>query len=272
MRNFRLASLELINHCELTEIWNRCWQGYYYNMSYTHEHMRLWLDLSRVSLEYSIGIYVDNQIVGFSLLSVDAEDGWIAAACIDPDYRRKGFFKVLMRTQLDLASRLNLKRVYLEVLEQNHALKVYQSVGFASVRQLNLYLARNRTDNFIIDMRVIPIKSVPVDLYFENRSQACINPAWQRREDYLRRHANFFAIMNLTGTAGALFSGEKKGFLIDVWSATAVGADEIISALLQRSSQPFTLINQPKDWIFAFLSANKILPSAIQLEMCIHLT
>lgn len=271
MRNLRLASMEHINHRELAEIWNRCWQGYYYDMSYLHEHMKAWLDLSQVSLAYSIGIYANNQVVGFTLLSVDGSDGWIAAACIDPDYRRKGLFEELMRTQLEWASRLNLNRVYLEVLEQNHALKVYLSVGFTPVRQLNLYRAQNRSSDFKNPLRVVFLKSVPVDLYFDNRSCA-FKPAWQRREDYLRRHPNCYAVMNWSGTAGVLFAGEKKSFLIDAWSASPAGADEVITTLFQRSSEPFSLANQPKDWIFAFLTANKIYPCAIQLEMCIHLT
>lgn len=263
--------MEHINHHELAEIWNRCWQGYYYDMSYLHEHMKAWLDLSQASLEYSIGIFANNQVVGFTLISVDGRDGWIGAACIDPDYRRIGLFEELMRTQLEWASHLNLNRVYLEVMEQNHALKVYESVGFAPVRQLNLYRAQKRKDEFKNDLRVIPLKSVPVDLYFDSRSCA-FKPAWQRREDYLRRHPNYYPVLNWSGTAGVLFSGEKMSNLIDAWSATPAGAAEVITALFQRSSEPFSLANQPKDWISAFLTANKIYPSAIQLEMCIDLT
>lgn len=271
MKNYKFVSLEHTNHWKLKEIWNRCWQGYYYNMSFTDEQMRVWLDLSQASLENSMGIYVNNQVVGFSLLSVDGSDGWIAAACIDPDYRCQGLSEVLMRTQLHRASSLDLKRVYLEVLEQNHALKVYQSVGFAPVRQLNLYSAQVRTDYYNSASRIIPLRSVHVDLYFENRSRT-FKPAWQRREDYLKRHINYFAVMNMSGTAGAMFAGEKKDILIDLWSATAAGAAELISALFQRSNAPFSLANQPKDWIFAFLCTKKIVPSAIQLEMSIQVT
>src|SRR5665647_2924329 len=146
MRNIRVAALIHINLSEMTEIWNRCWRGYYYDMSYTPEHMRVWLDLSQVSLQHSMAIFVEDQIAGFALLSLDGPDGWIAGACIDPDYRRKGLFTVLMRIELDVARRVGLKRVYLEVLEQNHAHKAYQSVGFMRIRQLNIYRVQNTFD------------------------------------------------------------------------------------------------------------------------------
>lgn len=128
-----------ININDMTEIWNRCWRGYYYDMTYTPEHMRGWLELSQVSLQHSMAIFVDEHIVGFVLLSIDATDGWIAGTCIDPEYRRKGLFTALMRIELDVARHAGLKRVYLEVLEQNPARKVYQSVGFAHLRQLSIY-------------------------------------------------------------------------------------------------------------------------------------
>lgn len=271
LRNVRVASLEHITHYQLTEIWNRCWQGYYYNMFYLNEHMRIWLDLTRVSLQYSMGLYVEDQVIGFALLSIDGGDGWIAAACIDPAYRRKGLFKELMRIQLDQASRLGIKRVYLEVLEQNHALKVYQSIGFIPMRQLNVYRSLSKPNYINGNLRVIPFKLVAADLYFEKRSHT-FKPAWQRKEDCLKRHINYYAIMNLSGTAGALYAGEKNGFLIDAWSSSATGAEEVIIALLQGSNEPFSLMNQPNDWIFAYFNTHKTSPSAIQWEMCIHLS
>ncbi|HEY8909337.1 MAG TPA: GNAT family N-acetyltransferase [Desulfosporosinus sp.] len=287
MKNIRLITLEHISLEELTDIWNRCWQDYYFDMTYTPEHLRVWLQLTQVSLQHSMAIIVDEQVAGFALLSMDGIDGWIAGACIDPVYRRKGLFTPLMYSQLNAAIRAGLKRVYLEVLEGNHALKVYQSVGFTQTRQLNIYRTKNRI-NSLHDRRVEarisgfeagrlarPLETVSVEQYFENRRRAFFNPAWQRREGYLKRYKHSLAVMNLTGTAGALFTGDKNIFCLDAWSATEAGAEEVmISSVLGsgRSNTSFSLTNQPVDWIVAFLSAYGINPSAKQFEMCIELT
>jgi len=270
MRNIRVASLIEINIDEMTEIWNRCWRGYYYNVSYTTEHMRAWLNLSQVSLKYSMAIFVEDQIAGFALLSLDETDGWIAGACIDPRYRRKGLFNALMRIELDVARRVGLKRVYLEVLEQNHARIVYEAVGFVRMRQLNIYRVQNRNDCSKRTVETPPLELIPIETYFDNR-RALFNPAWQRREGYLRRHPNIFAVMNSTGSAGVLFAGHKTALLLDAWSTTVVRAEDVICDIILRSGTSWSLTNQPDDQIVAFLKARGINPSAKQYEMCVEL-
>lgn len=256
---------------DMTEIWNRCWQGYYYDMSYTLEHMRGWLELSQVSLQHSMAIFVDEHIAGFALLSIDVTDGWIAGTCIDPAYRRKGLFTALMRIELDVARRAGLKRVYLEVLEQNHARKVYQSVGFEQIRQLSIYRVQNITDTFTRPVQTCPLELIPLEMYFDNR-RALFNPAWQRREGYLKRHLNISAVMNSSGSAGALFAGDKIALLLDAWSTTSVGAEEVVSTINLRSGASWSLTNQPDDQVVAFLKEQGIYPTAKQYEMCIDLT
>ena len=269
MRNIRVAALMDINLNQMTEIWNRCWQGYNYDMSYTPEHMRVWLDLSQVYLQHSMAIFVEDKIVGFALLSLDGNDGWIAGACIDPNYRRKGLFTALMHIELDVARLVGLKRAYLEVLEQNHARKIYQSVGFVQTRQLNIYRVQNRIDCPKVETR--PLEIIPLEKYFDNR-RALFNPAWQRREGYLRRHVNIFAVMNSNGSAGALFAGDKITLLLDAWSTTVTGAEDVISTIILRSGASWSLTNQPDDQIATFLKAQRIYPSAKQYEMCVDLT
>ena len=242
-------------------------------MTYTPEHIRVWLHLSQVSLQHSMAIVVEELVVGFALLSVDGRDGWIAGAAIDPTYRRKGLFTPLMHSLLNSATCVGLKRVYLEVLEQNHALKVYQSVGFNQVRQLNIYRTKRRIDYpSARQIEVRSLETVPVEQYFANRRRAFFNPAWQRREEYLRRYGNSLAVLNWAGTAGALFAGDRDAPCLDAWSASEAGAEELIFSVLGRSNPTFSLTNQPKDWIVAFLSAYGIKPSAKQFEMCTELT
>lgn len=272
LSNIRVTTLEHISREDLTDSWNRCWQGYYYNMTYMPDHLRVWLYLSQVSLQHSCAIYDEDKVVGFSLLSMDRSDGWVAGTCIDPDFRRQGLFASLMRTQLNLATRIGLRHVYLEVLEQNHALKVYQSVGFTITRPLNIYCAekvRNFSDR---SFEAYFLEPISVEQYFESRRSSFFQPSWQRREEYLRRYRNCLAVMNLAGTAGALFAGENNVPLLDVWSATAAGAEEVISTVLSQVNTPFSLTNQPEDWIVAYLSAQGIRPSAKQFEMCVSLT
>lgn len=271
MESIKLTTLEHIKLDEMVEVWNRCWQGYYYDMAYSIEHMKFWLELGQVVLPNSIAICSKNQVVGFALLAVNNFEGWIAGTCIDPRYRGKGLFAPLMRSQLELAARIGLRRVNLEVLIQNHAQKVYQSVGFARVRQLHVYRTTSGTEVSAQNTKIRPFKHIPVTEYFENRENAFFNPAWQRRRSYLERYKNVMAFINSASTAGILISRKKNAPILDVWSATAAGAEEIISKVLNFRNQGFSLINQPEDWIVAALRVNGIQSYAQQYEMCIDL-
>ncbi|WP_308895846.1 GNAT family N-acetyltransferase [Candidatus Desulfosporosinus nitrosoreducens] len=266
-----MTTLEHITLGDMVEIWNRCWQGYYYDMVYTQEHMKFWLDLGQVVLADSVAIYTQNQIVGFSLLAISGDEGWIAGTCIAPDYRGRGFFTPLMRSQLDLAARLGLKRIYLEVLTQNYAQKVYLSVGFKRIRQLQIFRTGSEIKFPPGLAKVSSCEQVSLSQYFAKRKLTSFNPAWQRRQSYLERYGNLTALINSEGTAGILLSPKKNAPLLDIWSSTAIGAEEIISTAFHLRSQGFSLINQPEDWIVAVLRANGMRPNAQQYEMCFKL-
>lgn len=272
IRNVQVETLANLNLQDITEIWNRCWLGYYYNMSYSKEHMKVWLELSQVSLEYSTAIYYDGRVVGFTLLAIDKNEGWIAGACIDPAYRNNGLFKILLRSQLNLAKSIFLKKIYLEVLEQNYARQAYQAVGFVNTRQLNVYRTLNIKECKNEILRIPPVFSTTLEEYFSNRSHSFFSPAWQRRERYLRRYSTYKAFLNDSETAGALLSGDKSGLLLDVWSSNLAGAKEILSAILHRTDSVLSLINQPNDWISTALRLYGIKPTANQYEMCVELS
>ncbi|MDP4126631.1 MAG: GNAT family N-acetyltransferase [Bacillota bacterium] len=267
-----MTTLEDISREVLTESWNRCWHGYYYNMTYSQDHLIAWLYLSQVSLQYSCAIYVEDIVVGFSLLSLDGKDGWIAGACIDPNYRRLGLFAPLMRAQLNMATRLGLSRIFLEVLKTNtNALRVYQSVGFKITRELNLFRVEKKNNDLNRAVETSYIGPISLERYFETRD-TFFHPSWQRREGYLRRYRHCLGIINSSRTAGALFAGENYVTLLDIWSTTEAGAEEVISYALSKLTPSFSLTNQPGDWIAVKLSALGITPCAKQFEMCVSLT
>ncbi len=277
--NLKIVTLQQISLIELTEIWNRCWQGYFYDMSYTPEQMQGWMNLGQITLAHSIALKHHDTIIGFSLLAIDGKDSWIAGTCIDPEYRRQGLFKPLMRAQIELVKHIKLERIYLEVLIQNHARKVYESVGFTNLRPVHIY--RNGQDNTIQakksfslqDSRSpqIPFAEVKLESYFKARRQTSFIPAWQRRESYLEKYPNRVAFLSLDSNSGALFANKQCTSLLDTWSCTLAGAASLMAEILQLNVRPLSLTNQPEDRIYSLLSSWGIFPAATQVEMNIVL-
>ncbi len=271
---FKIATLQNVTVAELSTVWNRCWQGYFYDMNYTPEQMQGWLTLGQVTLAHSLALKCNDTIIGFLLLAIDGKDGWIAGTCIDPDYRRQGLFKPLLRAQIELVKHLELERIYLEVLIQNHARKVYESVGFTNLRPIHTYrpgqeITEQAKKSFYLQVSrapKIPFAEVKLESYFTARRQTGFLPAWQRRETYLSKYPHKVAFLSADSNSGALYANRQCTSLLDTWSATLVGAASVMVEILQLNNR-LSLANQPEDGIYSLLSSWNIFPETTQLEM-----
>lgn len=253
---------------ELTDAWNRCWQGYPYRSIYNEVNMSAWLSRCQVDPEYSAALRESGKIVAFSLLGTENDEGWIAGTSIDPEFRGRKLFAPLMRQQLQRAGELGLKQVQLEVLAHNHALKVYQAVGFRCLREVNVFrlAAGSFQHDFLQSARHL-YQEVSLADYFQARAASGFSPTWQRRENYLRRYPALQAWLNRGGSYGFLLSGEQSGTLLDAWCLLPQEAESLIAWILTKTEGELNLTNQPKDWISALLSRLNISPTVTQFEM-----
>lgn len=255
---------------ELTEAWNRCWQGYYYDMRFAPANMKLWLELGQVDLNCSLALFHSGKVIGFSLLSKSESEGWIAGTSIEPFYRGRKLFAPLMQAQLDLARKSGFQCIYLEVLEQNFAYRVYKAVGFQEIRRLKVYRAKETQTSFWRELERIYIpgffRAGSLDDYFAVRADYAFHPPWQRRENYLRRYGNLKALVNRQGTAGILMAGEQET-IVDAWCSSAQEAGRVLAEIAHRNKGKINLTNQPEDWLAAYMTTAKLKPEAIQIEM-----
>ncbi|MEL1135953.1 GNAT family N-acetyltransferase [Desulfitobacterium sp. THU1] len=253
---------------ELTLAWNRCWQGYLYETKYTEAQMKAWLEKCQIDLSQSVALKNSDRIIGFSLLASENRLGWLAGTCVNPEFRGQRLFEPLIKNQLNNADSLNLRGIQLEVLSQNHAGKVYEKLGFRKTRELYVYRYTKDT----------PIALVPrnqggglfreaiLSDYFQARNEAGFLPSWQRREEYLKRYPSLQAWLNSEGTAGLLMTKESLAVL-DAWTMAWEQADKLVATILSKTQGDFSLTNQPKDYLTAYLSQHGIKPNDIQYEM-----
>ncbi|HVJ48574.1 GNAT family N-acetyltransferase [Desulfitobacterium sp.] len=263
-----LTTLEGTNSSLLTEAWNRCWQGYFYEMFFTEENLRIWIGHGEIELKHSIALKEQGKIVGFTFLSQTGSDGWIAGTAIDPHYRGRKLFAPMLQAQIKLAHTLGLKRIYLEVLSDNYAQRTYQALGFRYVRDLHLFRLTPGVLN--LDRARSPFTDFhreDLSIYFLARKKANFVPSWQRRAHYLKRYTSINAWLNSQETAGMLYAGAEGRILLDAWAAYDDSAQELLSSLNERDSGKFSLTNQPQDPITRILTFAGIRPSAILCEM-----
>lgn len=282
MVNYEIKRLGKMGIEELTEIWNHGWQGYYFDMTFTPVQMQVWLDMGAVSLEHSLALVGGDRVLGFSLLAGDGEEGWIAGTSVAPEVRRQGLFKPLMQAQLAETRKMGIRQVYLEVLTQNHAQKVYQAVGFQKLRQVHLYrldvvnqarlkaCLRSRfgltsEENYRTGYRFF--HKADLAEYLNVRRLNSFKPTWQRRDAGLVRYHNLIsAWLGRGDESGFVLAGDEGTVLLDAWCSGPRNAAQVLSEIMARTGK-LVLINQPEDWLAAILHSCQIRPQEIQLEM-----
>jgi len=99
--------------------------------------MRVAFDLDRAASRL---LRVGGEAVAVAMLGLRRGTGWIGGMGVAPDFRGRGLGERIMQEVLASARRQGVRRVLLEVLEQNApAIRLYERLGFARTRDLEVW-------------------------------------------------------------------------------------------------------------------------------------
>ena len=84
---------------------------------------------------YPCWVYeVDGEILGYTVVSVAADECHILNLCVRPDHHRRGIGKLLLAGVDDTARRLSARQIFLEVRPSNQAaLNLYHAFGYNQI-------------------------------------------------------------------------------------------------------------------------------------------
>lgn len=101
----------------------------------------------------------DRRIIGYAVLSVQADEAHLLNICIDPAWQSRGLGRRLLRDVRQAAQAQGAQRIFLEVRPSNrHAVKLYQDEGFNEIgRRPRYYPAANngREDGLVMAMELL---------------------------------------------------------------------------------------------------------------------
>jgi ribosomal protein S18 acetylase RimI-like enzyme len=174
------------------------------------------------------GIDEELEAVGLVLSGIREERAWIGGMGIIPGQRRKGIGLALMEKALDNLSSIGIKRVQLEVIEQNEAAHaLYRRLGFKETRKLHCLASELE---FMLDVHPEEeIWEVPIS---EIEEMYAKDQCWQKELSSVRKMDNVKCLMGLDGEdviAHAAFlhrdgtvslldlGGEKDTLLHHIW-------------------------------------------------------
>ena len=173
----------------LTRLLNRVYADYYLPVwldPYQFERMCVDMD---VDLRHSVVATVDGREVGLALLSRRGLEGWVSGVGVRPTYRRRGIARRMMAYVQKEAEAKGLRRLRLEVLQQNEgATRLYEQLGFSWERDLLVMtFAGDTFPPLSPPPEVAPAQ--PASLLKAHRPFHPCAPSWQRDLPSLERRA-----------------------------------------------------------------------------------
>lgn len=100
----------------------------------------------------------DGLLIGYSVLSLAADEAHVLNICIDPLVQSRGLGRQLLRALVEMARNRGAQRVFLEVRPSNTpALRLYHSEGFNEIGRRPRYYpaAQGREDALVMAIELV---------------------------------------------------------------------------------------------------------------------
>ena len=143
---FRIRSLGLDDYDQLLALWQRA--GLH---SLRHQGRDSPEALARQlasGVQTTLGLEVDDQLVGVVVVTHDSRKGWINRLAIDPDYRRRGYGAGLIAEAEEMLHRQGI-RVIAALVESDNpiSLALFQKMGYVEIDPGIHYLTKRESDD-----------------------------------------------------------------------------------------------------------------------------
>ena len=193
----------------LADVLNASYRDYAAPIQFTAEQYEFFASSHDIDLDLSVVAEAAGKAVGLAQLARRGDRGWVAGVGVVPEQRRQGIARAMMEALIANARAAGLKRLQLEVLQQNGAaLALYQDLGWRIEREL---LTWSRP----VEQGPLPI---PAELLVEMDPLVLLDagfgwhdqpPCWQRQ----RRTLATFPAAGLRGWT-LLRDGRPAGYVL----------------------------------------------------------
>lgn len=140
----RIGSLKGIAVKQIAEVFNESFSDYYFSIRFSTVQLEEKFLSENVVLEWSVGAFVENKLVGFILHFFDDINGcktiYNGGTGVVPSQRRQGVVVKMYEYILPILKLHSIDRLVHEVLSINApAIHVYEKVGFKKLRYLDCF-------------------------------------------------------------------------------------------------------------------------------------
>lgn len=137
MDAFKLAPAATLGTRRLSDVLNRAYADYFIPIQLDSYQFQMMCEEQDVDLERSVVAIEGGMPVGIAMLSHRGSEGWVSGVGVHPQWQRRGIARAMVQWLQRTALECGLRRVRLDVLEQNEgAIALYGALGFSHVRDL----------------------------------------------------------------------------------------------------------------------------------------
>jgi GNAT superfamily N-acetyltransferase len=234
---------------ELTELWNRGFDGYFVPMTFTRPQLGRHLRCGGIDLSRSVVAVEVGAPVAFSLLGSRGDRGWIGGMGVVPERRRAGLGRQVFRAQMERVGAAGLSGVALEVITRNWARRIYEAEGFAVARRLSVFRGVLPPHGAVGPVTPCPPREA---LEAHVRLHQGAAAAWNRSREWLSGLLDDGVAALLSGRNGSptgLLVYRDEGETIRVLDAAAedrAAGEALLGGLSVRYPfRPLVLVNEP---------------------------
>lgn len=191
----------------LRRVWNDVYAEYFVPMEWSDAQFAQHVTAHDVALRRSL-VWMDGlEPVAMSLAAIRGDRAWIGGFGLVPRFRGGGLAQPLFEEHLRLVMTVGVTRIQLEVIDRNHAKKVYERAGFETARRLML---------FRIEEERSPVHEGVTDVGEALRVSRLLDakPSWQGEHESVEKLAGL-------GKATAVVIGERAAAVIGNLPAAA---------------------------------------------------
>lgn len=133
----RLEPASTLSLEQLAALFTDAYEGYPVSMHVDATGLARMIETSDLDLDAARIARVAGEPAGVCMLGVRGDEGWIGGMGVVSHHRREGIGEALMRAVVDEARSRGVRRVRLEVLEQNDGARLlYDKLGFELLRDV----------------------------------------------------------------------------------------------------------------------------------------
>jgi ribosomal protein S18 acetylase RimI-like enzyme len=163
-----IKSLKNTEINELVTVFNQSFSDYIVPLKITKEQLENKIKSDNIKLEFSVGAFENNRLIGFILHGFNFVNGnkiaYNAGTGVIPEKRGNKITFKLLEHIIPKLKEQNVTKIKLEVITENEiAFRTYKKIGFEIIRELNCYKGQINS-KIESKVKIIPLKNYDWEL------------------------------------------------------------------------------------------------------------